>query len=345
MPLSLDRADIPALSHGYSLLGSGGAGEPTITALMTEHTAQWPLTVHSVDEVDPSTACVGLAIMGSTMMVAEKLPGLRPYAGVINAIERWLGIPTTAVCNAEGAGINGFSALLPADGRATVDADLLGRAFPDLDQISLLVDGVPGVVVACDTGPGGVTLVADARPADVERVMRTATTCSGGWATFAVGGFTTGDLREHAVLGGTGRALDLGRRYLAGAETADPQRLADRIGARLLGAGRVTGIRQEAGPRDLTTFQLRGSDDAVLRLVAGSEFLAVLRDGELLVSSPVIIAALDRVSHRILQVPDVTHAMDLVLLAIPAPEWWSAQPHRLRESLPSRWGFEGLDAP
>lgn len=343
--MTLDRADIPALSHGYALLGSGGAGEPTITALMAEHTTDWPLTVHQVDELADDTACVGLAVMGSTIMVAEKLPGLQPYAGVIDALERWLGTRTTAVCNAEGAGINGFSALLPADDRVVVDADLLGRAFPDLDQITLLVDGLPGVVVACGTGHGGgVTLVADVRPTDVEQVLRTATTCNGGWSTFAVGGFTVGDLREHAVLDNTARALRLGRDYLTCADTSDATRIADRLGAQLLGTGRVVSIRQEDGPRELTTFQLDGSDGAVLRLVAGSEFLAVLRDGELLVSSPVIVAVLDRVSHRILQVPDVGQAMDLMLLAIPAPAWWTAQPHRLREALPSRWGFDGLDA-
>ncbi|HWC23835.1 MAG TPA: DUF917 domain-containing protein [Flexivirga sp.] len=345
MPLILDRADIPALSHGYSLLGSGGAGEPTITALIAEHTGQWPLTVHRVDELDPSLTCAGIAVIGSTIMVAEKLPGLRPYTGVIEAIERWLDVPMAAVCNAEGAGINGFSALLPADDRVVVDADLLGRAFPDLDQMTLLVDEVPGIVVTCGTGANGVTLVADARPVDVERVMRTATTCSGGWSTFAVGGFTVGDLREHAVPGGIERALHLGRSYLACEETTDPDEIAQRLGGRLLGSGRVVGIRQEAGPRDLTTFQLTGADGSVLRLVAGSEFLAVLRDGELLCSSPVIIAVIDRPSHRVLQVPDVTQAMDLMVVAIPAPSWWTAQPHRLRESLPSRWGFDGLDAP
>lgn len=344
MPLTLDHSDIAALHHGYSLLGSGGAGEPTITALIAEHTAEWPLTVHRVDEIDPDTSCIGLAVMGSTIMVAEKLPALDQYAGVIEAIERWLGTRADAVCNAEGAGINGFAALLPSDGRIIVDADLVGRAFPDLDQLTLLVDGLPGVVVACGTGPTGVTLVADARPADVEQVLRTATTCSGGWSTFAVGGFTVGDLRAHAVVGGTERALTLGRAHLDCAETSDPRVIADRLGAEFLGAGRVVGIRQESGPRDLTSFQLTGSDGAVLGLVAGSEFLAVLRDGELLVSSPVIIAVLDRLSHRILQVPDVTHAMDLMVLAIPAPAWWAAQPHRLRESRPSRWGFEGLDA-
>ncbi|GAB3488193.1 S-methyl thiohydantoin desulfurase domain-containing protein [Flexivirga lutea] len=343
MPLTLDHADLPALSHGYSLLGSGGAGEPTISALMVEHTAQWPVIVHGVDELDDATPCVAVAIMGSTIMVAEKLPGLQPYAGVIGALERWIGARAGAVCNAEGAGINGVAALLPADGRVIVDADLVGRAFPDLDQLTLLVDGLPGLVVACETG-GGVTLVADARPADVERVLRTATTCSGGWSTFGVGGFTVGDLRRHAVLDGTERALGLGRGYLACAETTDPAAIAEQLGAQLLGAGRVVDIRQEPGPRELTTFQLAGSDGAVLRLVAGSEFLAVLRDGQLLVSSPVIVAVLDRVSHRILQVPDVTHAMDLMLLAIPAPSWWVEQPHRLRESRPSRWGFEGLDA-
>jgi DUF917 family protein len=342
--LSLDRADVDPLSRGYALLGSGGAGSPTVSASMAEHTADWPVTVHGVDELDAATGCVALAIVGSTMMVGEKLPGLQPYAEVIDAVERWLGTRADAVCNAEGAGMNGFAALLPADGRPVVDADLMGRAFPDLDQFTVLVDGLPGVVVACSTGPGGVTLVDGARPADLERVLRTATACNGGWATLALGGFTVGDLREHAVLGGIARALDLGRRFLSCAETVEPESLADALDATLLAAGRVAHSRVVPGPRDLTTFQVAGSDGSVIQLVAGSEFLAVLRDGELLSSAPTIIAVVERVSHRILEVPDVGHEMDVLVFAIRAPSWWSSTPHRLRESLPSRWGFDGLDA-
>lgn len=344
MPLSLDRADLDALSHGFALLGSGGGGSPTIPAMMAAHTADWPVTVHSVDELDPETGCVALAIVGATMMVTEHLPGLQPYGAVLAAVERWLGSRAGAVCNAEGAGLNGFASLLPADDRAVVDADLMGRAFPDLDQLSLLVDGLPGVVAACGTGPGGVTLVDGARPADLERVLRIATACNGGWSTLALGGFTVGDLRSHAVLGGTARALGLGRSYLASSEETDPGAIAESLGAQLLGAGRVVRSRQPSGPHDLATFQLAGADGSVLQLVAGSEFLAVLRDGQLIASAPTIVAVLERVSHRILEVPDVRQELDLVMVAIPPPSWWLAEPHRLRESQPSRWAFEGLDA-
>jgi DUF917 family protein len=93
----------------------------------------------------------------------------------------------------------------------------------------------------------------------------------------------------------------------------------------------------------VSAIQLDGDDGALLRLVARSELLAVVRDGETTAASPEIIVALDSISRAILQVDGVTLARHVTVLALPAPAWWTASPDRLRHVTPAGFGLTGLE--
>ena len=342
MPLTLHAADLPTLSRGFALLGSGGGGSPHVAQLILAQSNHWPVAVHSIEELDPATPCVAVAYIGSTLLLEERLPDAEPFTPAIAAIERWLGVQSSAVCSIEGAGLNGLSTLQLASRRAIVDADCMGRALPDLDQISLLVDALPGLVAATTTGAGGVALVHGARPEDVERLLRTATACNGGWAGFALGGFRVGDLRDHAIPGGMARAQTLGRALIA-AETSRPEELASALGGTLLGVGRVVASTPEPGATGAHSYDVRTDRADVLRLVARSEFIALVRNGVVVAASPTIITILDAVSRAALQVGELAVGKDIIVLGLPAPTWWSTDPRRLARARPSRWDIPGLE--
>ncbi|GAB3881819.1 DUF917 domain-containing protein [Terrabacter terrigena] len=342
MPLTLHAADLPTLSRGFALLSSGGGGSPHVAELILAQSDTWPVTVHSVDELDPATPCVAIGYIGSTLLLEERLPDADPFTPAIAAIERWLGVQSSAVCSIEGAGLNGLSTLQLAGRRTIVDADCMGRALPDLDQISLLVDALPGLVAATPTGAGGVVLVHAARPEDVERVLRTATSCNGGWAGFALGGFRVGDLAEHAIPDGIERARSLGQ-AIAASHDLRPEELASALGGTLLGAGRVMASLMERGAGEVHTYDVRTDGADVLRLVARSEFIALMRNGAVEAASPTIITVLDSVSRAPLQVDELAVGKDVIILGLPAPAWWATHPRRLARARPSRWGITGLE--
>lgn len=302
----------------------------------------WPIAVHGIDELDPATPCVAVAYIGSTLLLEERLPDAEPFTAAIAAIERWLGVESSAVCSIEGAALNGLAPLQLASRRAIVDADCMGRALPDLDQISLLVDAIPDLVAATPTGAGGVALVHGARPEDVERVLRTATSCNGGWAGFALGGFRVGDLAEHAIPGGIERAQALGQ-AMAAADAFRPQELAEALGGTLLGVGRVVASFPEPGVGGVHTYEVRTVTADVLRLVARSEFIALMCNGLVAASSPTIIVVLDAISRAALQVDELAVGKDVIILGLPAPAWWTSDSRRLARARPSRWDLAGLE--
>lgn len=341
--MELAREDLTALARGYALLGSGGGGSTTMLELMLRGSTEWPLRISAASDLDPSTPCLGVAFVGSTMLLGERMPGLDPFHPLLAAVERWLGHPVPAVCSLEGGGMNGLSPLTLAGTHTVVDADCTGRAVPSLDQMSLFVDRVPGLVFACETGAGGVALVEAGRPIDAERVVRSAIVQAGGVGCAVLAGFTVGDLHEHAIRGHLRYALSLGRAYLASIGAPLPE-LAEALGGRLLAEGRIVSAAPSPSDPHASAVEIAGRGGVVHRVVTRSETLAVLEDGHLVASAPTVIVVLDAVSREVLEVTDLGLARTVAVIGIPAPAWWSARPERLARVVPSAYGLAGLDA-
>ena len=342
MARTLEHDRLPALARGFSLLGSGGGGTTTMLELMLPDAPAWPIELHAVGELDPETPCLAAAFAGSTYLLAERIPGENPFDELIDAAERWTGVRARAVCPLEGAGLNGLSPLLVADEFALVDADFMGRALPRLNQLSLFVDRVPGTVTVCSSGAGGVVLIDTGRADDVESVLRGAIVQAGGASAVVVAGFTVGDLVEHAVQGSYRRALELGTAFDSAAD-APLAELAGRLGGRMLGFGRITAVESASTDEYASTIEIMGDDGGLLRVIAQSEALAFMRDGRVEAASPEIIVTIDSISRDILQVDGLSYARHVAVFALPAPEWWTSSPERLRHVTPAAFGLTGLE--
>ncbi|MDR2320161.1 MAG: DUF917 domain-containing protein [Microbacterium sp.] len=343
MAWRLRPEDVTALALGCALLGSGGGGTTTMLELMLAGDDAGPRPLADVDELDPATPCFGAAFVGSTILLGERMPGLAPFGRLVAAAERWLGTRIPAVCSIEGGGLNSLVPFLFSGERTIVDADCTGRAVPELDQMSLFVDQVPGLVFTCESGAGGVALVETDRAVDAERIVRSAIIQAGGSGAAVLAGFTVGDLREHAMPGHQRRALALGRAFLA-ARFAGAAELAAALGARLLTEGRIDRISPHHADPHVQSVEIAGPGGAIDRVVTRSESLAVLSDGALLASAPAIIVVLDAASREILQVTDLAPGRRVVVLSLPAPDWWLERPERLRRVLPSTYGLAELDS-
>lgn len=342
MSLRIERSDIDALAQGCALLGAGGGGDPAHLRLLAQ-AADLPVDVAGVQELDPSTPCMTVAIAGSPIVITERLPDPDQIHQAIAAAERWLGHRIPALCTLEIGGLNGLTGVVVGGGRTLVDADTMGRALSGIDQITLLVDGLPGLVVATTTG-NGVGVVDRPRPEDAEAMVRAALRLSGGTGAVVIAGFTVGDLAEHACTGTVTRALSLGRRFVA-ARDAPICVLADEIGGRLLAQGRIQSVLTDPLAPQIQTYQLAEPSGAVHRLVTGSETLALMTDGELMSAAPTVLAVLDVRTRTVLQIADLAPAHHVAVVELAAPAWWTARPERLRRVVPSAYGVAGLEGP
>ncbi len=342
---TLTQEQLPELTVGLAVLGSGGGGPTTLLELMLGPGERWPLPLHAVADLDPGLPCVAVAFAGSTDLLAERIPGEAIFEPLLQALSRWTATTPAAVCGVETAGLNGLTPLLLGHDLALVDADFMGRALPRLDQASLLVDRVPGVTVVCATGERGTVLIDSSDPADVEHVLRGTLARAGGAAAFAIGGFRVGDLAGHAVTGALERALTLGALFRRHRHEPLGELIATLISecaARPLGSGRVTAAQATTADPMASAVDVITDDGALLRLVARSELLAALLDGAVVATCPEIIVAIDTISRDVLQVSGLTLTRHVTVLTLPPPPWWITEPARTRAISPAAHGIEGL---
>lgn len=140
------------LARGAAILGTGGGGDPFIGRLLVEQAIRQhgPITILDPDELDDEAFVIPTAQMGAPTVIIEKIPrGTEPETALA-ALERHLGRTATATMPIECGGINSMIPLLVGarTGLPVVDADGMGRAFPELQMETFSVYGVPGSPMA-----------------------------------------------------------------------------------------------------------------------------------------------------------------------------------------------------
>lgn len=340
-------ADVPALVRGADLLGSGGGGDARPAGLVFTH-AVGVGSVALLDATDPADGAAGRAVsfvgmVGAVSAFTEELPGGGEFAQALRAVERWTGDSATALASIEAAGVNGLNALATAVScrLPVVDVDLCGRGLPRLDQFSLaVVDGaMPPLALAL---PGGqVVLVEGGDGAQCERVVRAVLAAEGGWAAIALAPLRRPDWAQVGPVGTTQRSLDLGRRLEELPAGARAEEVADAVGARLLGAGRVIEVARRSG----TGFG-RGSvcvrdqrTSALLRVEMENEHLVVFEDGAPVATTPDVIALLERRTARVVTCDRVRRGDDVVVVQLPVSPFWRVR-ERCDRVAPRAFGID-----
>ncbi|MET3638226.1 DUF917 domain-containing protein [Curtobacterium oceanosedimentum] len=339
--------DVDDLARGTALLGCGGGGQVDHMA----HALRRALGTGGVPVVPIDAglgAVVAVGLVGSTTVLEEKTPSGRELPGALAAVERWTGRTADAVVAAQIGGVTGPAAALTAHaaGLPLVDADLVGRATPRLDQLSLFVDALPAVTAAAVTSSGLRIVVDTADPRDLETVWREAVSHSGGWAAFAVGPVDAEVLTGRCITGSVDRALRTGRAAADAAGVEDLVRGLD--GARLVARGRVLDVQRSG---DAVAF-VHGSmairdaaTGAVARVEAGSEWVHCLVDGEPVASTPSCIVVVDARSLRPVTTERARVGDELAVLVLPGAPWWWASPHRTARVSPRAFGIDADAVP
>ena len=357
-PVSRDLGvdDVPDLVGGLLLLGSGGGGDPRILAASTaRRLATAPVRGIGLDDLDPDDLVVPVGYIGSTSVLREKLPSGTELPEAVQALTRWTGTPPTAVMPLEMAGVNGLAPLAAASmlGLPLLDADLMGRAFPRIDQSSLVVSG--RAISPCAVAePGGRTMLLDGvSPSEVESLLRLTIAHSSGWAALALPPQRAADLRETAIAGTADRALRLGRALREADPSGTPAGLASALGGTLLGHGRIVDVvtSPRAGRFDVTTVSVVDErSGAVIRLEAENEFVVALADGVPVAWAPDLIAAIGTPGLSVaaagaLLVDDLRPGAKVAVVRLDAPAWWTSTPERQAAVSPAAFGFGAVEVP
>src|SRR5438045_4829457 len=141
LPITLD--DLEALSVGAWILGTGGGGSPYLGLLNTRRLYGEGYRVElmsPLDLADDDRVAV-VSNMGAPLVGQERLADSRNIASAVRMQEEYSGEKFRAVMSLEIGGGNGIQPLMAAAhlGLPVVDADTMGRAYPEAQMTSVAV--------------------------------------------------------------------------------------------------------------------------------------------------------------------------------------------------------------
>jgi DUF917 family protein len=215
MSWTLTADDLPDLARGATLLGTGGGGDPYIGMMLVKQVlGDRSITILDPDDLDDDLFVIPTAQMGAPTVMIEKIPaGFEPTLA-LRILEEHLGRTADATMPIECGGINSMIPLIVAaeTGLPVVDADGMGRAFPELSMETFAVYGVHGSPLAI-AGERGERVIIDTGDDDrqMEWLARGIAIRLGGVAHIAEYAMSGADVRRTAVPRTISMALALGR--------------------------------------------------------------------------------------------------------------------------------------
>lgn len=336
---------IEGLARGAAVLGTGGGGDPYIGALLARRAVEThgPVTVVGLDELPDDALVLTVAMMGAPTVMVEKLPSLDEVIAPVRALGASLGRPVTHVACAEIGGVNSTIpvAAAAALGLPLLDADGMGRAFPELQMVLPTLYDVTASPLAFSDEKGNVGVLNTVDNHWTERIARVA--CVEMGCSIMISGFPMDGSTARAALvdGSLSHCVAIGAGLAeARAEKSDPvTRVVEILGGREFFAGKVVDVE-----RATTTGFARGraridGADGSLTLSFQNEHLMAEAGGEVLVTTPDLIIVLDHESGEPITTEGLRYGQRVRVVAAPSDPRWHG-PEALAMVGPGYFGYD-----
>jgi len=341
----IGAADIAALGRGCAVLGTGGGGNVETGSLSARRalTDLGDAALVNLADLAPDDLILPLHLIGAPTVSQEMIPSGREPLQVLQEVERVLGLSVAAIMAGEIGGANGVRAPGWAStlGLPLLDADGIGRAFPEIDMVSMEVAGrSPNIVVIADV-LGNLTTI---RPTDgrwAERLARAACVASGSSATMSSYAMTAAEARDAVIEGSVSFALGIGE--LLGDRARGLPELCKHLGAYELVSGKIVELeRNDSGGFVKGSVVIRGIGDdkgRLVRLEIQNENLIVLEEGQPLATVPDLIVALDTETSRAYGTEMLQYGQRITIIGWPCNPIWRTEAG-IAKTGPRAFGYE-----
>jgi hypothetical protein len=345
--MELDASTLPALARGCAILGAGGGGDTEIGLLASLQAVgdHGPVPLVDLEDLPDDDLIMPCGGVGAPTVSIEKIESGAEGGRLREAVEDLRGRPVVALMAAEIGGSNGLAPVMWAAnvGLPVVDADGMGRAFPEIPQVTMEVAGIsPNPAVMTDER--GNVVVFRALDGDwMERMERALAVEFGGMASSSEYQLTVGQAKAGAVVNhAVSLAIRIGT-VVAEAEHDPVEALEREIRAARLVTGKVVDVerRTTAGfVRGSATIEGLDADAGrTLRLEIQNENLVALEGDRALAMVPDIITVLDSQSAEAISTERLRYGQRVTAIAFPCdPIWRTAR--GLELAGPRHFGYD-----
>ncbi|HUZ53850.1 MAG TPA: DUF917 domain-containing protein [Streptosporangiaceae bacterium] len=342
----LDEPALRSLARGCAVLGTGGGGDPHIGLLLALQALEevGPTELVDLDDLPDDALIMPCGMVGAPTVHIEKIENGGEGAVLRDHLERLTGRQVAALMPAEIGGSNGLLPLCWAGrmGLPVVDADGMGRAFPEIPQVTMHLAGIdpsPGVMT---DERGNVLIFQAISGAWMERLERSAAVEFGGAGAAAEYIMTVGQARGATVRGTFTLAIRIGDALTAAAGDPIAALVAVTGGFPLL-SGKVTDVERRTTKGFVRgSVVVEGLGDAAGRLVRleiQNENLVALEQGRVLASVPDLITVLDSETADAIPTERVRYGQRVTVIAMTCAPIWRT-PFGLEMAGPRAFGYD-----
>lgn len=311
-------------------LGTGGGGDPYIGKLMARSAMRTHGAVDLLDaaELADDDLVVPTAMMGAPTVMVEKIPRGDEIVAAFKALEKYLGQPERATMSAEAGGLNSTTPFTVAAtlGVPLVDADMMGRAFPELQMTTSTLSGISASPMAIADEKGNHAIINTIGNTWTETFARTLTVDMGCSAMIALYPMTGKQVKETCVVGTISLIGRIGA-ALQRADHTDPvAAVLASTGGFQIWHGKVGDVQRRTvagfARGEAAIFGIGPHEGRTPRIEFQNEFLIARADGEILATTPDLITVLDAETGEPITTEGLRYGFRVVVIAMPCDPRW-----------------------
>ena len=325
--------ELDDIATGAGILGAGGGGDPYIGKLMAIQAIQefGEPTLISVDDLEDDDLVLPIAMMGAPTVLAEKAMNGNEYDELFKQMERFLGKKVRAVMPIEAGGVNSMIPFIAAcrNKLPIVDADAMGRAFPELQMVTFTIGDIPATPMCLTDEKGNSCILNTISNKWTENIARSITMTVGASVSMILYPVTGKQIKEFGIRDIVTKSEIIGKTIKDLKKSNSNNKIEEFlkvVGGYKLFAGKVSDINRIT--RDAFNFgetKIDGIDEYKGKMCEVSfqnENLCVKVGDKILATTPDLITLIDIETLNPITTDMIKYGKRVLVIAMPCDKLW-----------------------
>jgi len=325
----LDPGALRALARGCAVLGAGGGGDTHLSLLQALQATEdyGPVPLVDLDDLPDDSLIMPCGGIGAPTVSIEKLENGDEGERLRQELEYLTGRRVAALMAGEIGGGNGVLPIAWAAGMGLplVDADGMGRAFPEIPQVTMQLAGISASPAVMTDERGNLIVFQTISSDWMERLERAAAAEFGGAASSTEFSLTAAEARTATIHGSVSLAIRIGEAVIGATGDPVPALIAE-IDAFRLVSGKVSDVERQTRSGFVRGGVIVEGLDAdagrLVRLELQNENLVALERGKVLASVPDLITVLDTETAEAIGTERIRYGQRVTVIAFPCDPVW-----------------------
>lgn len=327
----LTEESIDKIAVGAAVLGTGGGGDPYIGKLVAKQAIKnyGPVKMISVDELKEDDLVVPVSGMGAPTIDIEKLMSEIELTTPLEKMEEILGRKVDVIIPIEVGGVNSLMPIAVAakKGLPILDADAMGRAFPEAQMVTFYLAGYETSPITMADEKGNCVVLYPTDAIAAENLARALTVEMGGSSSITDYHLSGEEVKKAAIRDTLTMAEKIGEILMENKSDskAGISKVLDLLNGYKLFEGKIVDIKRELEggfTRGHAFFKGINEYNGDYSILFQNEHLIAKEGEEVLCTTPDLIAILDLETGLPITTERMRYGSRVVAVAFPCNEMW-----------------------